>query len=275
MYLYENVVQWNDSAGEEAFHNAKNRFWAEINGLPCDISLPDPDIYIDEIDWNSNIDPELLLDLEREPKATEEVNKNEVVILNSALLLNQSFCCIGWGDAEQDFCEDVDLCLAPNHGECTQNADTGNAANSWERNCAPCNEATKDDGWGNCWNNSWEWNQHDNNYNEWDKSYNESKNVNNRSGYQGMYDRNSRKREGTGWYMSRYKTSRFHGDDHHMDRGWKNRRGWKRSNFASERPFPDEKHSSRQWNSMNSCGPISHNGFGKAGISWGWEKQVL
>ncbi|KAK9214738.1 hypothetical protein WN944_006737 [Citrus x changshan-huyou] len=26
---------------------------------------------------------------------------------------------------------------------------------------------------------------------------------------------------------------------------------------------------------MNSCGPISHNGFGNAGISWGWEKQVL
>ncbi|CAL5420759.1 unnamed protein product [Camellia sinensis] len=26
--------------GEEAFHNAKNRFWAEINGFSCDISLP-------------------------------------------------------------------------------------------------------------------------------------------------------------------------------------------------------------------------------------------
>ncbi|KAK9289436.1 hypothetical protein L1049_007591 [Liquidambar formosana] len=61
------VVKWNDSAGEEAFHNAKNRFWAKINGLPCDLPFPDPDIYIDEIDWNPNIDPELVLDLEREP----------------------------------------------------------------------------------------------------------------------------------------------------------------------------------------------------------------
>ncbi|KAF8395768.1 hypothetical protein HHK36_019719 [Tetracentron sinense] len=60
MFLDENVVQWNDSASEEAFHNAKKRFWAEINGLPHDVPLPDPDMYIDEVDWNSEIDPELL-----------------------------------------------------------------------------------------------------------------------------------------------------------------------------------------------------------------------
>ncbi|KAF8395771.1 hypothetical protein HHK36_019722 [Tetracentron sinense] len=61
----ENVAQWNDSAGEEAFQNAKNRFWAEINGLPYDVSVPNQDIYIDEVDWNSEIDPDLLLDLDK------------------------------------------------------------------------------------------------------------------------------------------------------------------------------------------------------------------
>ncbi|KAJ0043967.1 hypothetical protein Pint_17777 [Pistacia integerrima] len=265
MYLYDNVVHWNDSAGEEAFYNAKNRFWAQINGLPCNISLPDPDIYIDEIDWNSNIDPELLLDLEREFKVPEEVNKDEkVVILNSALLFNQSFSCTGWGDAEENFQKDTDLFLP-----------AGNEENPWENKCAPCNGAKKDDGWGNYWNESWGWNQQDNNCNEWNNSYNEPINVNdgrNGGDWGATY---SRKREGAGWYMSRYKTSRFHGDDYHMDRGWRNKREWKRSNISCERPFMDEKHSSRQWNSMNSCGPVSQAArFGKAGLSWGWEKQV-
>lgn len=64
-FMYSNnVLNWDDSAGKEAFHNAKNRFWAEINGFPFDISLPDPDIYIDEINWDPDIDPELIKDLE-------------------------------------------------------------------------------------------------------------------------------------------------------------------------------------------------------------------
>lgn len=275
MYLYENVVQWNDSAVEEAFHNAKTRFWAKINDLPCDISLPDPDVYIDEIDWNSDADPELLLDLEREPKATEEVDKDKKVVnLNSALLLNQSFSCTGWGDSEQNFKKGTDLCVAPNHGDSAQNASTGICENPWECNG---NEERKDDGWVNCWNNSCEWNQQDNSYNEWENSYNESSNVNyGRGGDWEICDGYSRKRGGTGWNMSRYKTSRFQGDDYNrMDRRWKSRRGYKRSNFVCEKPLPGGKHSPSQWNSMNSCGPISHNGFGKAGISWGWEKQVL
>ncbi|KAF2308140.1 hypothetical protein GH714_035633 [Hevea brasiliensis] len=55
--------------------------FGKINGLHCDISLPDPDIYIDEIDWNSNIDPELYLDLEREPKYPDEKDKEEEVVI--------------------------------------------------------------------------------------------------------------------------------------------------------------------------------------------------
>ncbi|KAF8395772.1 hypothetical protein HHK36_019723 [Tetracentron sinense] len=62
---HENVVHWNDSAGEEALLNARKRFWLQINDLPYDMFLPDPDIYIDEVDWNSEIDPQLLLDLDK------------------------------------------------------------------------------------------------------------------------------------------------------------------------------------------------------------------
>ena len=67
-YIHYNidVLNWNDSAGKEAFHNAKRRFWEEINGIPCSIPLPDPDIYIDDIDWNPYIDPEYIRNLDKE-----------------------------------------------------------------------------------------------------------------------------------------------------------------------------------------------------------------
>ncbi|GMJ11849.1 hypothetical protein HRI_004854100 [Hibiscus trionum] len=224
MYLYDNVVQWNDSAGEEAFHNAKNRFWAEINGLPCDISLPDPDSYIDKIDWDSEIDPELLLDLEREPKVPDEKDKSEnVVILGNSLLLNQPFVCGGgWGDAEEG---------AVKENNTSSNWKNKDYENSWE----PYNSNMKDTGYGNCWNNSWEWNQRENNYNGWDN--NESSYVDYR-----------RKREGAD--LSRYKTTRFHNDNRQNNRGWRNPRGRQRTDFAYEQPTVDP----TQWNSVNYCG---------------------
>uniref|UniRef100_A0A9I9CX69 Uncharacterized protein n=1 Tax=Cucumis melo TaxID=3656 RepID=A0A9I9CX69_CUCME len=133
MYLYDNVVKWNDSAGEEAFHNAKSRFWAEINGLPCDISLPDPDIYIDEIDWNCNVDPDLLLDLEREQIAPA-VREGDVVIasLYEALGLYQSYTCVGWGEAKEDLQKPK-----AEPGNCDQKVDDGQ--NSWEMTSATKN----------------------------------------------------------------------------------------------------------------------------------------
>ncbi|EOA25709.1 hypothetical protein CARUB_v10019062mg [Capsella rubella] len=59
-----NVITWDDSACEETFHNEKKRFWSRVNGLRCDVSLPDPDLYISEVDWDTFIDPELIRDLE-------------------------------------------------------------------------------------------------------------------------------------------------------------------------------------------------------------------
>lgn len=46
-------MQWDDSAAAEAFNNAKMRYWGYCNGFPCSIPLPNPDAYIDEIDWIS------------------------------------------------------------------------------------------------------------------------------------------------------------------------------------------------------------------------------
>ncbi|KAI6675943.1 hypothetical protein NL676_036739 [Syzygium grande] len=74
---HDNIFHWDDSAAEEAFQNAKKRFWAEINGLPCDISPPDPDIYMDEIKWNQAIDPELIKDLDKQYFNPDDVEEDE------------------------------------------------------------------------------------------------------------------------------------------------------------------------------------------------------
>ncbi|KFK34448.1 hypothetical protein AALP_AA5G146500 [Arabis alpina] len=60
-----NVITWNDSACQETFRNEKKRFWSQVNGVHCDVSLPDPNLYISEVDWDTYIDPELITDLER------------------------------------------------------------------------------------------------------------------------------------------------------------------------------------------------------------------
>ncbi|CAN6904024.1 unnamed protein product [Brassica oleracea] len=59
-----NVITWDDSACQETFHNEKKRFWSHVNGVHCDISLPDPDLYVSDVDWDTTVDPELISDLE-------------------------------------------------------------------------------------------------------------------------------------------------------------------------------------------------------------------
>ncbi|KAM7254591.1 hypothetical protein ACFE04_003971 [Oxalis oulophora] len=56
LFSASHAVQWNDSAGQKAFRDAKKRYLSKIKGLPCKIRLPDPDMYIDKIDWDSRTD---------------------------------------------------------------------------------------------------------------------------------------------------------------------------------------------------------------------------
>ncbi|XP_078436141.1 uncharacterized protein LOC144706925 [Wolffia australiana] len=96
------VVEWDDSAAKEAFENAKSRFYAKMNGLPCQISSLGPDIFIDEIDWNSEIDPQLILELEqaKEPPVRRDGGQTSHMcgILSSDF--NKPIPCSGWEDAE-------------------------------------------------------------------------------------------------------------------------------------------------------------------------------
>lgn len=141
IHLYENVLNWNDSAGRDAFSDAKRRFWAEINGLPCDISLPDPDLYIDSIDWDSRIDPEQLLD---PIVITEDEDHDPVVIFGDSLLPNETYSQAGWGDDEDNFKVPANSSSA-NHG-----------AAPWEQNWGDSFENGAPNGWsGYPSNNAW------------------------------------------------------------------------------------------------------------------------
>ncbi|KAL5224503.1 hypothetical protein ABZP36_011142 [Zizania latifolia] len=62
--MYKNIDQWDDSEAFDNFKNAKARFWANYHDQPSDIPLPDPDMYIDKVDHNCKIDPELVADLD-------------------------------------------------------------------------------------------------------------------------------------------------------------------------------------------------------------------
>ncbi|XP_055817946.1 uncharacterized protein LOC129887031 [Solanum dulcamara] len=97
MYCYDNVVKWDDSAGQEALNDAKRRYWAEISGLPRQSPPPNPDVYIDKVDWDSPIDPELILDLDREyfnPNEVENSVKSEKSLVSECTLI--------WGDKTAD-----------------------------------------------------------------------------------------------------------------------------------------------------------------------------
>ncbi|XP_031500873.1 uncharacterized protein LOC116264658 isoform X2 [Nymphaea colorata] len=237
MPLYENVVQWNDSAGEEAFSNAKKRFWAKINGLPCDVSLPDPDIYIDEIDWDSidDVDPELLLALEQQEPIVAEKSKGDSLnseqpgstgnnwenfVVFSCHQGNNLFPCSGWGDGD-DWARGVNNCTAEsnrwkddfkNNGQATQ------VRNSWDsvdfapgnKDNVPIPSSGWDDAsphnwpecsWGNDYVSSWkchDWNHGLTQFSSYDPAEQGKRNW-------AVTNGSGRKREGGGRYGSRYK----------------------------------------------------------------------
>ncbi|XP_010452293.1 PREDICTED: uncharacterized protein LOC104734420 [Camelina sativa] len=226
MHLYDRVVQWDDSAGEDAFNSAKSRFYAEINGFTCDLSLPDPDVYIDDVDWDAEVDAELIIDLERGPDLIPEDKEEHVVILDGLVLSGQYGGLgwgTGWGDAE---------------GINEDNVGIGKPENSWDdQKCDGWNE----DSWG-IKENTESWDQNNNNNNSfqtesWDQKYNinnnsfkteswdQKNNINNNS-----FNQNSRdqERESRGW---RKRGEVRYGGDRVEDCRWRNGRGRSRGAF--------------------------------------------
>lgn len=80
------MLKWDDSAAKDALFDAQKRFCSMINSLPHGPPLPDPDMYIDKIDWNPEIDPGLMSDLDKEyfnPDEAENLTSNEIPDCNN------------------------------------------------------------------------------------------------------------------------------------------------------------------------------------------------
>jgi len=101
MYMYPTIVEWNDSEGEEAFQNAKARYWAEINHLPCPVALPDPDMYIDNVDYNAALDPEMVEDLYKQPPPLQDEG-DKGIVWDSFQFTTETVPVTGWGDEEDE-----------------------------------------------------------------------------------------------------------------------------------------------------------------------------
>ncbi|XP_074320505.1 uncharacterized protein LOC141657244 [Silene latifolia] len=123
MYQHEKILEWKDSAAEEAFRDAKNRFLAKIHNQPCDIKLPDQDVFIDKIDWNSTVDPKLLSDLENweiDSSSEGEKHNGGVIVGIPSIMTQFDMTPSGWGDAEK---------VKPEPEYCSRHDQVGN--NDW------------------------------------------------------------------------------------------------------------------------------------------------
>ncbi|KAF3975785.1 hypothetical protein CMV_000979 [Castanea mollissima] len=198
IHFQDNVLSWDDSAGKVAFQNAKKRFWAEINGLLCDISLPDPDMYIDEIDWNTNIGPELIKELDEELQNMQQENYNNPHEFSNVVDLGSLKKEVGewnpwesWGNGGDKAWDDFGN---KGWGYCEEN---GWGRNEWDNGDNPW--PVKNKGWGDFENKDWGWNQR------------EPKNLNNdgntlesrfRQNNRAFKDRGWRDCRGNGWGRS-------------------------------------------------------------------------
>ncbi|XP_057789202.1 uncharacterized protein LOC131006076 [Salvia miltiorrhiza] len=260
-HLYENVVKWDDSAGEEAFSNAKKRFWAEINGFPCHVSLPDPDLYIDNVDWDSETDPDLPPDLESEPlNSNADEDHDPVVIFGDSLFPNQAYSVVGWGDDDENFKVPTNS-SSGNHGPpLMQNwgysFDNGAAIGwpSYYNNAWHLGDVNPPSGyttWGGSWNNDWGWNYSNNNviYETMDNQE------------QGQWNERNAAKTNAGRNTPSEKTApRVEGNE-----SYKNH---------PKQSSVDKRSNSREWNSFSSCAPASHHAAITVEQTWNQQKSI-
>ncbi|KAL9275744.1 hypothetical protein AKJ16_DCAP15062 [Drosera capensis] len=224
LHLYSDIIGWKDSACEEAFKNAKQRYWAEINGMPSDIKLPDPDIYIDEIDWNPKIDPELILELEQEPLIIDKSEQDPAIVdLGSLLDPVQPIPCTGWDDDQvQPKATGVSETV-PQFIECNDHG--GKGENHWDTSYVWGREGVRENGWDakvepDGWHHdAVKENRYDQSKdsNGWDCKNEFSANGDTRGW--GRWKGDTRKQEGAGWYTSRYASPAYHQDGYKVYRG--------------------------------------------------------
>lgn len=245
LYLYENVLKWDDSAGKEAFQSAKNRFWAELNDLPCDINFPNPNLYIDDVDWDCKIDDQLISDLECRSVIDSDENSGPVIIFGDVLTPNLPDYSTGWGGNEDKPQNVKDHNGQKTNGRVKQNEARDHLNNTWDLDKG--RGPARDD--CNVPKNS-----NKNSYGSW-----------------GTWDVSNANRVKVG--MSRYKVSRFHGDDQSFNYSRINEKGKKREPFAWEQNNTGRRLPSGGWNFKPRV-PVTPHTSDNAKHTQSWRKPV-
>ncbi|KAJ4787124.1 FK506-binding-like protein [Rhynchospora pubera] len=204
-YIYKNILQWDDSAALESFQAARSRFNAEYSGEPCDTPLPDPDMYIDQIDHDCVIDPELIADIEKElvlPEATKvwDTGTNGWDSVEYTDRVVPATGWESWGDSgdkdkEKDNSNNWDIYVDNKPVQ-----DTGWGDNNWIDD--PWERGHKPTGWGDNNISSSAWNRKEDSYNNgWDKAWDQKEDSNN-NGWGNSWNDNS-------WYRRNEANSRI------------------------------------------------------------------
>ncbi|TYG77547.1 hypothetical protein ES288_D03G203500v1 [Gossypium darwinii] len=96
LFKIDKVFEWDDSAGLKAFQEAKQRFWEYYHRFPFTNKLPSnaADMYIDDIDWNSKIDPKLFLEIKS--ISDDEEEEEEVKRIDSFSIPLEQIKATGW-----------------------------------------------------------------------------------------------------------------------------------------------------------------------------------
>lgn len=275
---YKNIAEWDDTAAFEAFQNAKARYWAYINNLPCNIPLPDPDMYISEVNHNDIIDPKLVEDLEKQqPPPLSDGKKDGRNGWDSFISENKQIPAPGWDNADggstcghhsinwDKFVEQQRPSIGwsdpENHLNKHDGSSTGwNCRGSWPSwGEVPTREYSLTGGGNNnLWNDQRDpsWSQHWNN-------------LNNEQG-----SRYNRKRN-RGHHDSRFSKSR-QTNNHQVNGSF-----WNGCMERNVQDYPYDKTMRggqpmfmREPKSRRSCGPLNHQKSNDAGSAWHWGKSA-
>ncbi|XP_076951403.1 uncharacterized protein LOC143624733 [Bidens hawaiensis] len=148
LQYYDSVSKWDDSAGELNFLEAKKRFWAQINNIPTNDPQPDPNMYNEDIDWNPEIDCELVKELDLAYFNPDEAEKLESY---NATKINDGFtpgCILGLNDSNDN------NPWERNKNERSNKAEDKNIADPWERGITH-EDRDKKDAWDGGINSAW------------------------------------------------------------------------------------------------------------------------
>nr|GLL43336.1 hypothetical protein DM860_006252 [Ipomoea trifida] len=108
VHLYDNIMQWDDKEAQESFNRSKTLFYAKkfniLNNLETNLTLPDPDLYIDKIDWD-NDDSELMKELGPaiDEEEIEEINNQTTQSKRNWEIAIEDIKPTGWDVEPEEF----------------------------------------------------------------------------------------------------------------------------------------------------------------------------